>query len=209
MQGQSTLKINDIFWSFQGEGLRAGFPSIFLRLAGCSIQCQYCDTKYSWTEGNYIKIIDIISKIDYYREKYPESQIVITGGEPLEQDLSKIVNELKKRGYFISIETNGINFQDIELDWWSISPKDTRNFYINEKLTENICEVKLIVNRNLNVSVIEKIRALRDDFPIFLQPDYFDKDKYKNTYSIFQLCQKRGVKNIRPGFQLHRIFKVK
>jgi organic radical activating enzyme len=203
------MLITEIFWSIQGEGLRIGMPSIFLRLSGCSLKCSNCDTKNSWQNGIYKDVCEIISEIDEYGKRYPESQVVITGGEPLEQDLIDVVKDLKSKDYFISIETNGVNFQDLEIDWWTISPKDVNDYYINENLFKRISEIKLIVNKNLNINIIKKIRKIGSNFPIFLQPDFYDKNKYKNTFSLFQKCQENGIKNVRLGIQVHKIFNMK
>lgn len=203
------MLITEIFWSIQGEGLRTGIPSIFLRLSGCSLKCSNCDTKKSWQNGIYKDVYEIISEIDEYGKRYPESQVVITGGEPLEQDLTDVVKELKSKNYFISIETNGVNFQDLEIDWWTISPKDVKDYYINKNLFKRISEIKLIVNKNLNIDIIKKIRKINSNFPIFLQPDFYDKNNYKNTFFLFQKCQENGMKNIRLGTQVHKIFNIK
>jgi len=144
MPEHSILKVNEIFWSFQGEGARLGFPSIFLRLAGCKLGCPYCDTKDSWETGNHMQTNEIITKIDNFKNKYPASQIVITGGEPLEQNLSELVMALKNRKYFLAIETNGMLFQDLILDWWAVSPKDVSNYFINGDLFNKINVLKLL-----------------------------------------------------------------
>lgn len=202
------LKISEIFWSFQGEGLRAGFPSVFLRLAGCSLQCPYCDTLYSWENGRFMKVDFIMSEIDAHKQKYPHSQVVLTGGEPMEQNLSKMVAAIKQKNYFVSIETNGKTYQDVPIDWWTVSPKDVNDFFIHEKLVDRIDEVKLIVNRNLDVDVIKKIRD-KGEFTIFLQPDWYDVDKYRSTFQLYQQCLEEGIPKIRPGYQLHKLYNVK
>ena len=153
------LLVSEIFWSFQGEGQRAGFPSIFLRLAGCSTRCNYCDTKYAWEKGKKESTENILLNIDQAKKKYPESQVVITGGEPLEQDLSVITNRLKGKKYTVAIETNGMYYQNLDINWWTVSPKDKNNFFVHHQLIEKINEVKLIVNGNLNIEVIKKIRS--------------------------------------------------
>ncbi len=203
-----TLKINEIFWSFQGEGLRVGFPSVFLRLSGCSLECPYCDTKKAWNEGTSLPIDDILSQIETYRKKYPVSQVVITGGEPMEQDLSAITSLLKTKNFFISIETNGCGFQDLPIDWWTVSPKDVNRYSIHTDLKEKINEIKLVVNPNLSMEVIKKTRAFIQKVPIFLQPDGTDKNRYMNTFSFFRECQEAGIENIRCGVQLHKIYNV-
>lgn len=212
MQGPSILKINEIFWSFQGEGLRVGVPSIFLRLAGCSIQCPYCDTKDSWKSdpGASMSIEEILLEMEKYKKKYPQSQVVITGGEPLEQDLSEITLALKKKNYFLSIETNGLHFQDLPIDWWTVAPKDVTGYFIHQELLKKANEIKLIVNKNLAVDVIKRTRSLVPvPVPIFLQPEANDKDRYINTFSLFRQCQEENLENTRCGIQLHKIYNVK
>jgi organic radical activating enzyme len=212
MPEPSILKINEIFWSFQGEGLRFGVPSVFLRLAGCSFHCPYCDTKTSWDNknGSSLSIEEILSKIEKHMKKYPQSQVVITGGEPLEQDLSEITATLKKKNHFLSIETNGVYFQDLPIDWWTVSPKDVSDYDIHKDLLKKINEVKLIVNKNLTIDVIKRIRSLLPHLiPIFLQPETNDKQRYENTFSLFCQCQEEKLENVRAGIQLHKIYSVR
>lgn len=208
MPEQPILKINEIFWSFQGEGLRAGVPSIFLRLAGCSLKCPYCDTKYAWDRGRWTPLPEILDAIDKQKKKYPASQVVITGGEPLEQNLTDLITALKSRDYFIAIETNGVEYADLAIDWWTVSPKDVSGYFINKGLIKRIDEIKLIVNENLTIEVIKKIRAIGDYFTIFLQPESNDNHKYENTFYLFEQCQLEGIANVRPGIQLHKVYKV-
>jgi len=208
MPEQSILRINEIFWSFQGEGLRAGVPSIFLRLAGCLIKCPYCDTKYAWDSGRSMPLPEILDEIDKQKGKYPASQVVITGGEPLEQDLTELIDCLKKKDFFIAIETNGVEYVTLAIDWWTVSPKDVTGYYIHKGLEKRIDEIKLIVNENLTVEVIKKIRGIGDYFPIFLQPDSNDNHKYENTFYLFEQCQLAGISDVRPGIQLHKVYSV-
>lgn len=209
MQDLSILKINEIFWSFQGEGLRAGIPSIFLRLAGCQLRCPYCDTREAWEGGVWMPLDDILAQIDLQKKKYPASQVVITGGEPLEQELETLVTGLKERDYFVTVETNGIEYYDLPIDWWTVSPKDVSGYNIHDDLKGRIDEVKLIVNKNLTVDVVKQIRKIGHFFPIFLQPDSTDSRRYENTFYFFEQCQEKGIKDVRPGIQLHKVYRVK
>ena len=68
--------------------------------------------------------------------------------------------------------------------------------------------MKLIVNENLSLNIINEIRRIRDDFLIFLQPDFYNPEKYKDAYSLYKECLKSGIKNIRLGFQLHRLYGI-
>ncbi len=98
------LKINEIFYSIQGESVYAGIPCIFIRLTGCNLRCSYCDTRYAYDEGKQYTIPEIVEKIKKYR--CPVAQI--TGGEPLLQDDTHLlINRLIEVGYQVLLETNG------------------------------------------------------------------------------------------------------
>jgi 7-carboxy-7-deazaguanine synthase len=98
------MKINEIFYSIQGEGNWTGLPNIFIRTSGCNLRCSYCDTKYAYDSFKEIKIIKIIDEI----RKYNCKKVCITGGEPLlQKNMIKLVDELIKNNYNVSIETNG------------------------------------------------------------------------------------------------------
>ena len=99
------LKINEIFYSLQGEGADVGLPTIFIRLTGCNLRCKYCDTEYAFYEGEEMEEEEIIGKISRWKCK----RVCITGGEPLLQDISKLIDLLMKKNYEVSIETNGLS----------------------------------------------------------------------------------------------------
>ena len=121
--------ISEIFYSLQGEGLLAGTPSVFIRLAGCPLRCKWCDTKYAWdaSAGQALTVSQILDRI----KKYPCDFVVITGGEPMANpdltprfELKELADLLKRRGKHITIETAGIAFvPDLPCDFVSISPK--------------------------------------------------------------------------------------
>jgi len=100
----STLRINEVFFSIQGESSRAGRPCVFIRLAGCHLRCVYCDTAYAFHEGDTKQIDDLVAQA----LAYPCELVEITGGEPL---LQKRVHELMRRlcdaGRTVLIETSG------------------------------------------------------------------------------------------------------
>jgi 7-carboxy-7-deazaguanine synthase len=103
-----SLKINEIFYSLQGESSFSGYPCIFIRLSGCNLRCSYCDTRYAYEEGAEMEILEIIKQA----EAYPCSLVEITGGEPLIQEETPIlIRFLLDRGYQVLLETNGT--QDI------------------------------------------------------------------------------------------------
>lgn len=100
------MRIVEIFKSIDGEGIRAGYPVVFIRLAGCNLRCSYCDTKYSYNEEEYpdIAVDDIVKTVS----KFGCCRVTLTGGEPLiHGDVDFLVEELTNRGIEVNIETNG------------------------------------------------------------------------------------------------------
>jgi len=105
------LKVNEIFYSLQGESTFAGKPCIFIRLSGCNLSCSYCDTRYALDEGYEMEVGEILAKV----ESYPCELVEITGGEPLCQPESiKLMDKLLAQNYNVLLETNGsIDLADV------------------------------------------------------------------------------------------------
>jgi 7-carboxy-7-deazaguanine synthase len=107
----STLEIVDVFYTIQGEGPFAGQPAVFIRLAGCNLQCPGCDTEY--TQGREQNSIEqILRAVDRVLEGQRHSTeenplVVITGGEPFRQNLTQLLQELTNEGFRVQVETNG------------------------------------------------------------------------------------------------------
>jgi 7-carboxy-7-deazaguanine synthase len=98
------LKINEIYYSIQGEGTKAGLPCVFVRLTFCNLRCTYCDTEYAFYEGQDLSIGDIIQNI----RKYDCSLVELTGGEPLVQEESlTLMKQLADDGFEVLLETGG------------------------------------------------------------------------------------------------------
>lgn len=126
--------VNEIFFTLQGEGLLAGVPSVFVRLAGCPLRCRWCDTKYAWDDaaGRQYHIADIVQSV----KQWPDRFVVITGGEPMiNPELPQLVEQLKSTGKHITIETAGIAYiPDMPCDLMSISPKLSNSTPQDEQL---------------------------------------------------------------------------
>ena len=98
------LKVNEIFYSIQGESSYAGFPCIFIRLTGCNLNCTYCDTRYAFKKGTNMTIEKILKSVNQFECPLVE----ITGGEPLLQaETSQLAQRLSDSGYRVIVETNG------------------------------------------------------------------------------------------------------
>ncbi len=99
-----TIKINEIFYSIQGESIFSGYPTVFIRLTGCPLRCQYCDTAYAFNKGNNLTILDIKKQIESHNTPY----ICVSGGEPLSQPMvHPLMTALCDQQFIVSIETSG------------------------------------------------------------------------------------------------------
>jgi 7-carboxy-7-deazaguanine synthase len=98
------LKITEIFHSLQGEADTVGFPTVFVRLTGCPLRCQYCDTAYAFHGGEWRTIEEVLAKVAEYSPRY----VCVTGGEPLAQKTClPLLKSLCDAGYRVSLETSG------------------------------------------------------------------------------------------------------
>jgi 7-carboxy-7-deazaguanine synthase len=100
----SQLKINEIFYSIQGETTYVGNPTVFVRTTACNLRCTYCDTTYSYYEGENRSLEEILQIIASHKTKY----VCITGGEPLlQKPVHTLMTTLCNQGHFVSLETSG------------------------------------------------------------------------------------------------------
>lgn len=122
------MRINEIFYSLQGEGRYAGTPAVFVRFSGCNLRCGFCDTAHeSFAEMSESEIMERIAR-------FPAKRVVLTGGEPTLQLTRSFMETLHERGYRIHVETNGTNRLPAEADWVVCSPKGAplRLEHVNE-----------------------------------------------------------------------------
>lgn len=114
------MRVNEIFYSLQGEGLFTGTPAVFVRLSGCNLRCDFCDTDHhSHTDMTEEEIVAEVCR-------YPARHVVITGGEPVMQLTASLTRLLHSKGLYIQIETNGSLElpEGAEVDWITCSPKE-------------------------------------------------------------------------------------
>ena len=144
MKKTDSYKVNEIFYSLQGEGHFTGTPAVFLRFSGCNRCCDFCDTDHA--HGNAMSGDEIADTC----AAFPSRHLVITGGEPLLQLDSDLLRKLKSKGFYVQIETNGSLPVPPEVDWVTCSPKDT------PWNIDRVDELK-IVFQNQNVEEIANI----------------------------------------------------
>lgn len=202
------LKVNEIFYSIQGESSFSGIPFVFIRLTGCNLRCSYCDTKYAYEDGEEFTAKQILKEVKKFKCRYVE----ITGGEPLLQDDTPfLVDSLIDKGFTVLVETNGtkdvsvvsdkaIIIMDIKCpssgesdktDWENIKrldAKDEVKFVIAERSDYDWAK-EIIAERNL----IDKAKVLLSPVKEKLSPDLLTEWILKDALKV------------RLQLQLHKI----
>ena len=204
---QSTLKINEIFSSFQGEGLRQGEPTIFIRLSGCNLRCSFCDTRHAWEEGRDMTASQIIERVESLRQEFPTEWVCLTGGEPLLQNIQTLLDQLKTSGFMLQVETNATFPPKSPVDWLTISPKPV-SYYFHPAFSHSAKEVKLVISEELHFSTVNHLRKLfPDQIPILLQPKSNSSEAMEKGTQLIEKALKSGLKNLRLSIQLHKLYK--
>ena len=168
----NSLIVNEIFYSIQGESLSSGLPTIFIRLTGCPLRCQYCDTSYAFTEGKKKSFEKIIEEI----KKYKCMNVTITGGEPLSQKNTKdFINILISDSYNVSVETsNAVSIKNIN---------DAAIIVLDIKTPDSNESDKNLIE---NYKFLKKCDQIK--FVICSKSDYQWAKDYINKYELNEIC---------------------
>jgi 7-carboxy-7-deazaguanine synthase len=167
------LKLTEIFHSLQGEADSVGIPTIFVRLTGCPLRCQYCDTAYAFHGGEWWELPAILERVKQLGARY----VCVTGGEPLAQkSCLELLSALADEGYRVSLETSGA--MSIE----AVDPRVTR-----------VVDVKTPGSREEHRNRYDQLSWLRAEeqikFVLCDRADYeWARDKL-NTLQLAQRCQ--------------------
>jgi len=205
MPQRHTLKISEIFYSIQGEGLRQGEPTLFVRLSGCNLKCDFCDTKYAWVSGREMSVSQIMEKVRKIHHRSPAKWVCLTGGEPLLQKVEELVRSLKDEGFRIQVETNATLYRPIAVDWYTISPKPPEYLYQPE-YRKKAKEVKIVVTRGLELGVLQKLRQeFPPKIPLLLQPQSNRKWSLHLSKKLLNQSLKESLNNVKLSVQLHKI----
>ncbi len=209
MLPRPTLKIAEVFASVQGEGLRQGEPTIFVRFSGCNLRCPFCDTKYAWTGGKERTRDEVVAEVLRLQHDFPAVWVCLTGGEPLLQDISGLVRDFKKGGFKVQAETNGTVDRLLPVDWYTVSPKPPE-YAVEPRFLKTAKEVKLVVSRELSFEIVRETRKrFPSGTPVFLQPESNRRRSATKAMEILGQSLKEGLENIRVSVQLHKILGIR
>ena len=167
-----SLKVNEIFYSLQGESSYAGRPCVFIRLTGCNLRCSYCDTRYAYEEGTEMELDLILDRVSSYRCLLVE----ITGGEPLIQvETPALILRLLERRVKVLLETNGSqNIQRVDDRCIKVvdmkcpsSGMEARNDLENLKKLSSGDELKFVIGNRID---FEYAKGIVDEYRKFFSP---------------------------------------
>jgi len=173
MSDHPRLKITEIFYSLQGEALNVGLPTVFVRLTGCPLRCNYCDTAYAFTGGEWMDVEAVVDEL----KQYKTSHITVTGGEPLAQkNCIGLLKQLCDLGYDVSLETSGAILVD----------------QVDERVVK-ILDVKTPASNENSKNKLENFALLHADdqikFVICNEDDYIWSKQFIEQHQLDGKCE--------------------
>jgi 7-carboxy-7-deazaguanine synthase len=216
------LRVNEIFHSIQGEGTRAGARCVFVRLTGCHLRCTYCDTEYSFHEGAWMSLNEIVERV----RAFGCPTVEITGGEPLLQpDVFELMARLADGGHLVLLETSGavsiervdprvVRIVDIKTP---SSGEADRNLWSNLDLLRASDELKFVIGTRADYEWSRDLirqRHLAAACPVLFCPVVGIADAERGDLKLYQgqldpaalaawILEDRL--DVRFGYQLHKI----
>ncbi|WP_425363467.1 7-carboxy-7-deazaguanine synthase QueE [Candidatus Tisiphia endosymbiont of Hybos culiciformis] len=208
----TTLEIKNIFKTIQGEGPFVGMPAVFIRLGGCNLACNFCDTDFE--DFNILTINSIIEEVKKLTLNI--KLVVITGGEPFRQPIELLCHKLINLDYIVQIETNGTLYRNLPDKVHIVcSPKVTKNgtrkngySLLRDDLLSRINAIKFLVAKNIpEYSNIPEVGQSKYNIPVFIQP--MDQNNpllnKQNEKLAIDLALKYGH---RISIQIHKILGI-
>ena len=202
------LRITEIFYSLQGESRTAGFPTVFIRLTGCPLRCDYCDTTYAFQGGEKIEISDVLKRVAEYQPHY----VTVTGGEPLAQNACiTLLSSLCDAGYEVSLETSGaIDISNVDQRVIKVmdlktpaSGESEKNLYDNINKLNPQDQIKFVLVNKADYDWAKNVMneyALNEKCEILFSPVYGELEPVQLAEWILD-----DKLNVRMQLQLHKL----
>ena len=134
------MKVNEIFYSLQGEGAKTGTPAVFVRFSGCNLKCPFCDTDFK--DGKEMDEYEIVDEVCRLGIQAP--LVVLTGGEPTLQATPELIDLLQQNGFEVAMETNGTRTAPYNVNWLTISPKQAYVGNVGKPVVMKCQELKVV-----------------------------------------------------------------
>jgi organic radical activating enzyme len=203
------LFVQDVFLTIQGEGPLVGVPSIFVRLGGCNLACNFCDTEFESFEQSTLD--QILERIHALKGSSAVNLIVITGGEPMRQPIEKFCELLIGNGFQVQIETNGTIFRELPQQVSIVcSPKAGKAGYhnIRSDLLKRLTAIKFIISKNQKLySNVPDLGQTIYNTEVYVQP-MDEQDDFLNRQNVqlaIEIAQKFGY---RLSLQTHKFIGI-
>jgi 7-carboxy-7-deazaguanine synthase len=215
--------VNEVFETIQGEAGYTGTPAVFVRLQGCTVGCSWCDTKNTWAADNtggsiselFIRVdqyggimVDPTALVEEVTSRYRSRHVVLTGGEPLEQDVRELVRSFLAAGWTVQIETSGTAYQDVDPRVFvTLSPKVGMKGgkVVDPRMLLRASEIKMPVGRQSDIDTLDALLALprSSSAKVWLQP-------ISCSLSATALCVKTATeRRWNVSIQVHKVMNVR
>lgn len=204
------LKVNEIFYSIQGESSYAGRPCVFVRLTGCNLRCSYCDTQYAYDKGDLLEIGEILKRVASYKCTLVE----VTGGEPLiQKETASLIHSLLEAGHEVLLETNGsqdirqvdercVKIMDIKCP---TSGEEGKSDLKNLALLADTDEIKFVIGDRGDYDYAKKILISMDRRPSGVNHVHFSPVFGKMDPGLLAEWIMADHLDVRLHLQLHKI----
>lgn len=205
--------IHERFYSFQGEGVHLGRAAFFIRLFGCPIKCDWCDSAGTWhpkyKPKNIIKLT--ASQLAIEAKATDAEFVVVTGGEPCIHDLSPLIESIHAIANLpVHLETSGAFPTSADFDWVTVSPKAKGELCL--EIISKADELKIIMDSPAaHFEWIEKLKAIGiKKWPphVWLHPEWGNKNDAALAEIIIEAVKSKGVPRFRAGWQVHKMYKA-
>lgn len=204
MTTENPLQINDLFWTFQGEGYHAGRRALFVRLPFCNLSCSWCDTTFNtfekWSEKDFVA----------FAHAEPGRFAVVTGGEPMmNKNAPRVVALLRSLGFTVAVESNGTFPLNAPYDFITVSPKkfsEEKNlepYFIHPELFHLVDEFKYVVDKDFDFSILDRHVGIKPRYS--LSPEFNDFKKNLDRISKYIAIHPHW----RVSLQTHKWMEIK
>jgi 7-carboxy-7-deazaguanine synthase len=213
------LEVSEIFFSLNGEGVLIGIPTLFIRLSGCNLRCTWCDTRYAWKNGKNMAVENIVDTVQSHDNGYC-FWTLLTGGEPLLQDIEPLIKALHKKKYLVGIETNGSLYESClkKCDFISVDLKppssgnqttDMKTFKkIIKAMKKKSGQIKAVIADSKDYAFVKEITSSQNStLPVVLQPCW-ETLTYKELCELY-FADPLPLRHVLILPQIHKIAEIK
>ena len=171
---ETEIPVMEYFYTLQGEGFHVGKPAFFIRLAGCSVGCVWCDVKESWevSTSQLVPISKLVQEVVTSGANF----VVLTGGEPAMYPLTNLIGQLKEKNIYCAIETSGVYDLVGSVDWYCFSPKKFKNPCAEAYQIAN--ELKVVIYHKSDLKWAEDhAKQVNRSCMLYLQPEWSKQEE--------------------------------